>query len=418
MAQLPSKLRFAFTPSGGYKAGVLYPIVPNDNVGNFDVTRNSIGTRVNKDGLIEVMDANVPRLDYSDGGCPKLLTEASSQNLITYSEDFSQGYWVKQSSSVVANQSISPSGDNNAFLYNSTSNTFNFLQASQSVSTSDFFTFSFFIKKGTANGARLSLSGSAYTNARNVEFDLVNGFYTETSSFTRGTIKELSNGWYLCSVGGVPDTNGGLNCRIQAIGDENNSNLYIWGSQFEKSQYPSSYTSTNGSIATRQADQVSNAGNSSTFNSQSGVLFIDSKAISDVACLSVHDGTDVNRVSILQYVDISRFRFLIDNNGVNQIDFYTDDFAVGLDFKIAVSYSTNNTSFFINGLEVATFNYGIMPSQGTFNQISFNLGSAGFFDFYGKTKSVQVYDTGVDIEQLTGYDSYSAMTSQFEFNTL
>ena len=77
MAQLPSKLRFAFTPSGGYKAGALYPIVPNDNVGNFDVVRNSIGTRVNKDGLIEVMDANVPRLDYSDGGCPKLLTESS-----------------------------------------------------------------------------------------------------------------------------------------------------------------------------------------------------------------------------------------------------------------------------------------------------------------------------------------------------
>ena len=40
--------------------------------------------------------------------------------------------------------------------------------------------------------------------------------------------------------------------------------------------------------------------------------------------------------------------------------------------------------------------------------------------FLGKTKSVQVYDylSDLEIEQLTGYDSYSAMTSQFEFNTL
>ena len=95
MAALPDKLRYAFTPSGGYKEGTLYSLVPNDNVGNFDVERTGVATRVNKDGLIEVVGENIPRLDYSDGGCPKLLTEVASENLIPYSEDFSDSYWIK-----------------------------------------------------------------------------------------------------------------------------------------------------------------------------------------------------------------------------------------------------------------------------------------------------------------------------------
>ena len=48
MAALPDKLRYAYTPSGGYKEGTLYSLVPNDNVGNFDVERSGVATRVNK----------------------------------------------------------------------------------------------------------------------------------------------------------------------------------------------------------------------------------------------------------------------------------------------------------------------------------------------------------------------------------
>ena len=76
MAALPDKLRYAFTPSGGYKEGTLYSLVPNDNVGNFDVVRPTSVDRINKDGEVESVPPNVPVLDYSDGGCPKLLTGA------------------------------------------------------------------------------------------------------------------------------------------------------------------------------------------------------------------------------------------------------------------------------------------------------------------------------------------------------
>ena len=71
---LNSKRRYAMFPEA-YKAGVLASQIPTSTVGDFDVTRTGKATRVNKDGLIEEVAPNVPRLDYSDGGCPKLLTE-------------------------------------------------------------------------------------------------------------------------------------------------------------------------------------------------------------------------------------------------------------------------------------------------------------------------------------------------------
>ena len=84
----------AMIPSG-YKATKLYSVLPTDGVGDFTVARASTATRVNQAGLIETVGADVPRLDYSDGGCPVLLTEPQSTNELLWSEDYTQGYWTK-----------------------------------------------------------------------------------------------------------------------------------------------------------------------------------------------------------------------------------------------------------------------------------------------------------------------------------
>lgn len=75
----------AMIPSG-YKAGKLYSVLPQDGTGDFTVVRNSVATRVNENGVIEEVAANVPRLDYTDGGCPVLLTEPESTNLYLNSQ--------------------------------------------------------------------------------------------------------------------------------------------------------------------------------------------------------------------------------------------------------------------------------------------------------------------------------------------
>ena len=51
------------TPNG-YKAGTLFSVVPNAPIGDLTVVRATTATRVNSDGLIELVSSNVPRLNY------------------------------------------------------------------------------------------------------------------------------------------------------------------------------------------------------------------------------------------------------------------------------------------------------------------------------------------------------------------
>ena len=73
----------------------------------FTTTRNSIATRVNKEGLIEVVGNDVPRIDYTDSADGVLLLENSSTNYDSESENFSTSFMSNsagiQSSSLVSN---------------------------------------------------------------------------------------------------------------------------------------------------------------------------------------------------------------------------------------------------------------------------------------------------------------------------
>jgi len=57
------KASLVLVPSG-YGTGILYSILPDSGDGDFTVTRASIATRINEDGLIEEMAIDVPRLQY------------------------------------------------------------------------------------------------------------------------------------------------------------------------------------------------------------------------------------------------------------------------------------------------------------------------------------------------------------------
>jgi hypothetical protein len=78
-----------------YKAGTAYSILPEDGSADIAFARASSATRINSSGLIESVATDVPRIDYFGGGCPALLLENASTNRVTYSEDISNGDWVK-----------------------------------------------------------------------------------------------------------------------------------------------------------------------------------------------------------------------------------------------------------------------------------------------------------------------------------
>lgn len=75
------------TPNG-YKEGKLYSVIPPDGSGDLSVTRATTATRVNSQGLVEL----VP------------------YNLFSYSEQFDNAYWTKVAVTISSNATTAPNG--------------------------------------------------------------------------------------------------------------------------------------------------------------------------------------------------------------------------------------------------------------------------------------------------------------------
>ena len=103
----------------GFKAEKLYSVLPENGNGDFTHDRNgSTATRVNEDGYVETVSADVPRLDYPliNGvvqDCPHLLLEPQRTNVIGYSNMTDTG---TSSVTLSANTTdvTSPANDNTA----------------------------------------------------------------------------------------------------------------------------------------------------------------------------------------------------------------------------------------------------------------------------------------------------------------
>ena len=110
---------FALIPSG-FKSQKVYSVIPESGVGDLLFDRsNNTATRINKDGLIESVNADIPRLNYevTNGvvdSCPHLLLEMNSTNLVIQSNNFSAGGWNVANVSVTSNNTTSPEGKVNA----------------------------------------------------------------------------------------------------------------------------------------------------------------------------------------------------------------------------------------------------------------------------------------------------------------
>jgi hypothetical protein len=78
---LLSKASFLVTPNG-YKASKLYAAIPTNGNGDMTFTRATTATRVDENDLISSVASNVPRIDYTGGGCPSILLEPQRANMV------------------------------------------------------------------------------------------------------------------------------------------------------------------------------------------------------------------------------------------------------------------------------------------------------------------------------------------------
>lgn len=118
MSSLLTKASILLTPTA-YSDGDLHCIQPNTATGDFDLTRATTATRVNSNGNVESVAANLPRIDYT-GGTGHILLEPQSTNLFLNSATLStQGVTTTAASHTVSfygTGSITFSGTHSATL--------------------------------------------------------------------------------------------------------------------------------------------------------------------------------------------------------------------------------------------------------------------------------------------------------------
>ena len=203
---------------------------------DFDFDRNSTGTRVNEDYLIE----DVP------------------YNLITRSEDFSYGAYTKYQASIAETTIQSPiSGSYVESISNTnTGTTFSFI--SQNLAAPDRevnITLSVYAKKGTYNRLGISSrSGDTFGAIYDLENGTVVDTHPNTGHILASSIQSAGNDFYLCSITVVksvqynihpiPNNISDAELLLNTLSYTETGNVNIFGAQVVKGDQPKNYLKT------------------------------------------------------------------------------------------------------------------------------------------------------------------------------
>jgi len=367
----------------------------------------------------EVTRDNVPRIDYSGGGCPHILAEPQRTNLVIYSEDFSNAAWSKSSvgidtsigtNGINPNIAISPDGTLN-------SDRVNFLLQSDrdsgmyeiiSASTGNSYTTSVYLKgEGSNIGKTIKIRIKRVTGG---SFVSVDADYVLTGEWVRLEMNPL--------------TLSGANSNALLVFTSNDAtSCLMYGCQVEEGSYPTSIIPTSGSTVTRNQDIFTRDGIGSLINSTEGVFFAEwkPKLSSDYSLLTINNGTSGSSVLMGKGASSSTIFIGVRSGYSYQMLYTLSPYDFTNFIKVAVKWKVNDFAVWIDGVEVATDTSGNAPVG--LNKLSFDFGDGGF-DFYGEVKQLQVYKTALTDEQLiqlTGesgtdfYESYAEMASALTY---
>ena len=409
------KASIALIPSG-YRDGELYSVLPANGNGDFNFGSGSTATRVNKDGLIETVATNVPRLDYTGNvDCPHLLLEPSRTNLLPYSEDFSQ--WSTSGTiTITPNIAIAPDGTLTADgIQDTTGGTYKRVRANISVSGNSTITASCFIKKVSSEtgntGFGLVFSGTSTKVAYGI-IDSVNGTMISQSSTITPSFKiESANNdyWRFSMTATDTGSNTSLEFSIYGTLSSNGTSVSpgvgslrtIWGAQLEEGSYPTSYipTENDPSGVTRSADVCNSAGTSTEFNDSEGVLFAEIAALADDGTtreMAISDGGASNRIEIRYISSANDIQAVI--RGASSTITLTYNVTDVTEFtKVAVKYKSEDYALWVGGVERAVSTTSGTPTG--LNELAFDDGN-GTFNMYGKCKQLIYFNEALSDSEL------------------
>ena len=338
--------------------------------------------------------SNIPRIDYTGGGCPSILVEPQRTNVIQNSNAISAHFF---SGVAVINAVTSPEGITNAFSFDVNNNTQGGLSPITLTTSAQSYTFSVYLK-GTVNSQKVKLYGDL--NGTIQEFTLTTSWERYTKTFTGavgGQSIYLLNGSYFSPA--------------------QNDLYYGYGLQLEVGAYATSLIPTTAATATRNADEISKTGISSLIGQTEGTLYAE---FNNTLMTSYSAGyvmrifADANNEVWIRKEGSSntytaRWR-------ANSTNVYTQlNIAVlNGNNKIAIAYKSTDSAVYLNGTQIGTSAstgaFSVAPSQ-------IAIGSSSTIDFFNdRIELATLFQTRLTNDQcilLTGpsFSSYPEMAS-------
>jgi len=382
MSSFYSDASLVMIPSG-YKNAKVYSAVPTDGTGDLTFTRASTATRVNASGLVEEVASGVPRLDYLNSTCPKLLLEPQRTN----SEPNSNVFSVESAptATVVKNQVDIFGNPNSAWLMSGAnsstdSSTANNVRVITST-PSQISCVSIYVKSPDGNPVTFNHRIAAVTKSTVVSGpDWVRVFEVSASALT--------------SVRSIFYTSGGepiIICQVQVEGGT----------------FPTSLIPTLGASVTRVAELAQKTGISSLIGQTEGTIFAEINlakllGIQSRYILVISDNTANNRIYIAFSGSSSNIlRARIFSAGVQQISIDTATISSLGKYKLALAYNNNDAVLYVNGVQIGTDTSVTIPACSQLNVCTNQAGASPFDDGINQTLLFKTRLTNSQLQELT-----------------
>jgi len=381
--------KLALIPSG-YKASTVYSILPSDGSGDFTFSRTGEATRVRKDGLIEEVTDDIPRLDWLNSDCPSLLLEPERTNETTYSEDYTQTSYWNNVIDVVATKdvAVAPNGTFTANKIQANSGTnFKILRKGAFTIPSGV-TMSMFVKRGNHDYIIFKAQGDYSFNLSTL---------TWGGSYSNVGYEDYGNDWIRLyatttssdlSYFGIYLTDSSFNQSWTATGNEF---VYVWGGQYEVGDYVSSYIKSNiGGTTTRLKDECLLGGDADLFNITEGTFFVDANNFGapylGYSMITLSNGS----TNFIRFIyESSRIRTSVEN-GTSQQDYFITGVNDNERNKVAITFKQNEFKVYHNGVLKDTDTSGDIPTG--LDKLNFANQSGTTRHFEGKVYDTRVYD--------------------------
>ena len=298
--------------------------------------------------VYEGITDDVPRVDYSGGGCPSLLLESQRSNLLPQSEYFGASDWLKTGLTIASNEVASPDGNLNATEVTIT-NGAHFLFDIISVSASTTYTFSWYAKRGTAT----NVSYSIYDNTNSVDIISSTSYYSQLSDTEWKRISvQFTTSATTTSVRPYVLRDGGQTGTIS-----------IYGAMVEAGSYSTSYIPTYGVSSTRVADFAIKSNASNLIGQTEGTIFIEfTRENNSVGTFSI----SANNVGTRIYIGTNASGLICQvRNGYAQQAYFSTAQTEGTKYKCAIAYATNDFVLYMNGTQIGTDTSGTVPECNT-----------------------------------------------------